>query len=110
MNFNSQRGWSMPGNTVNGMQSVAVAGRHEMIKSLGALPAGSSGTVLALQGGHEFRSRMANLGFTAGTPVLIRQNYGHGPLLVALRGTLVALGRAEAEKVLVGVASEAGEP
>ena len=44
---------------------------------------------------------MANLGFTAGAPVTVRQNYGRGPIVVALRGTLVALGRAEAGRILV---------
>ncbi len=68
---------------------------------LSALPAGQRGVVHSLQGGHEFCSRVANLGFTMGAEVVIRQNYGHGPVLVALRGTLVALGRREAGHVLV---------
>ena len=50
---------------------------------------------------------MANLGFTAGASVTVRQNYGRGPIVVALRGTLVALGRAEAGRILVRP-SEAG--
>jgi Fe2+ transport system protein FeoA len=29
------------------------------------------------------------------------QNYGHGPIIVSVRGTLVALGRGEAALVLV---------
>jgi Fe2+ transport system protein FeoA len=45
------------------------------------------------------------LGFTAGAAIKVMQNYGHGPILVSVRGTLVALGRREAERVLV--ASEA---
>jgi Fe2+ transport system protein FeoA len=36
----------------------------------------------------------------------VRQNYGRGPIVVALRGTLVALGRAEAARIFVA-ASEA---
>ena len=68
---------------------------------LSALPAGRRGIVCSLQGGHEFCSRVANLGFTTGAPIVIRQNYGHGPVLVALRGTLVALGRREAGLVFV---------
>jgi Fe2+ transport system protein FeoA len=65
------------------------------------LPAGSGAVVHSLSGQHDFRSRMANLGFTAGAPVTVRQNYGRGPIVVALRGTLVALGRAEAARILV---------
>jgi Fe2+ transport system protein FeoA len=68
---------------------------------LSRLAAGKHAIIHSLEGGHDFRSRVANLGFTAGTPISVRQNYGHGPILVALRGTLVALGRAEAAKVLV---------
>ena len=76
---------------------------------LSALPAGQRAIVYSLQGGHEFCSRVANLGFTMGAEVVIRQNYGHGPVLVALRGTLVALGRREASHVLVLAAAPNGQ-
>ncbi|OQA41066.1 MAG: FeoA domain protein [Chloroflexi bacterium ADurb.Bin325] len=71
------------------------------LQPLSALPVGWRGIVHSLQGGHEFCSRVANLGFTTGAQVVIRQNYGHGPVLVALRGTLVALGRREAGHIFV---------
>jgi ferrous iron transport protein A len=70
-------------------------------QALSALPAGARGVIHSLLGGHSFGSRVANLGFTVGAPLSVRQNYGRGPMIVALRGTLVALGRAEAAKVLV---------
>jgi ferrous iron transport protein A len=72
-------------------------------ESLSVVPAGRRGQVHALAGGHEFRSRAANLGFTAGAQVLVKQNFGHGPMLVLVRGALIALGRAEAANVLVQV-------
>jgi ferrous iron transport protein A len=78
-----------------------MTGSIEALRTLSALPAGRHVVVDSLEGGHEFRSRLANLGFTAGARLKIVQNYGHGPLLVSLRGTLVALGRAEAARVLV---------
>jgi Fe2+ transport system protein FeoA len=62
--------------------------------------------VRSLVGGHEFCSRVANLGFTPGTPLKVLQNRGNGPVLVSLRGALVALGRAEAAKIVV---REAGD-
>ncbi len=68
---------------------------------LSALPAGGEALIRLLQGGRNFRSRVANLGFTAGAAVKVMQNYGHGPMLVSVRGTLVALGRHEAGQVLV---------
>jgi ferrous iron transport protein A len=76
-----------------------------MATPLSALRAGGEGIIRSLQGGRDFCSRVANLGFTAGAAIKVMQNYGHGPILVSVRGTLVALGRREAERVLV--ASEA---
>ena len=73
----------------------------QTVKIIADLPAGTSALVHSLTGGHDFRSRMANLGFTTGAPVRVRQNYGHGPIVVAVRGTLVAIGRAEASRILV---------
>ena len=70
-------------------------------QALSALPAGARGVIHSLLGERSFGSRVANLGFTVGAPVSVRQNFGRGPMIVALRGTLVALGRAEAAKVLV---------
>ena len=70
-------------------------------QSLSIQPAGKQARVHSLDGGHEFRSRAANLGFTVGVPLTVVQNFGSGPMLVSLRGTLVALGRREAAKVLV---------
>ncbi len=77
---------------------------HDGIKPLSELTVGSEGTIRSLLGGRDFRSRIANLGFTAGATVKVLQNYGHGPMLVSIRGTLVALGRHEAQKVLVTAA------
>jgi ferrous iron transport protein A len=80
-------------------------GGHNVVDkqtALSAMPTGWQGMVHALRGGHGFRSRVANLGFTSGVPISVVQNIGRGPMLVSIRGTLVALGRAEAEKVLVG--------
>ncbi len=51
--------------------------------------------------GHGFLSRLASLGFTPGAHLRVVQNYGHGPIIVSLRDTRVALGRGEANKILV---------
>jgi ferrous iron transport protein A len=75
-------------------------------QALSSMPTGQRGMVLSLEGGRIFCSRAANLGFTEGAEVTIVQNYGRGPLLVSLRGTLVALGRAEAAKVLINAAKD----
>jgi ferrous iron transport protein A len=45
--------------------------------------------------------RLAGLGLTVGAMVEVLQNYGRGPLIVAVRDTRIALGRGQADKVLV---------
>jgi ferrous iron transport protein A len=67
--------------------------------NLNDLASGETALVQAIAGGAHFRSRMASLGFTPGTLVKMLQNYGHGAVIVSLRGTRVALGRGEARKV-----------
>jgi ferrous iron transport protein A len=69
------------------------------VSHLNDLAAGETGMVQELDGGTQFRSRMASLGFTPGAAVKMVQNYGHGAVIVSLRGTRVALGRGEARKV-----------
>ncbi len=54
-----------------------------------------------MTGGHHFLSRLASLGFTPGANLHVVQNYGRGPIIVTLRDTRVALGRGEAQKILV---------
>lgn len=77
--------------------------------ALSAIRTGQKGTVLTLRGGRSFCSRAANLGFTEGAHVEVVQNYGRGPIIVAVRGTRVALGREEADSVLVNPASARGQ-
>jgi ferrous iron transport protein A len=45
--------------------------------------------------------RLASLGFTPGARVDMTQNFRHGPLIVTIRGTIIALGRGEAAKIFV---------
>jgi ferrous iron transport protein A len=69
--------------------------------SLSALASGEVGVVRQLAGGRGFLSRLVALGFTLGAEVTMVQNFGHGPLIVNIRDTRIALGRGEAGKVLV---------
>lgn len=68
---------------------------------LNALAPGDVGMVHELRGGRGFVSRLAALGFTTGAEVRMLQNFGHGPLIVSIRDTRIALGRKEASKVRV---------
>jgi ferrous iron transport protein A len=77
------------------------------VTQLNDLRTGEVGVVRELDGGTHFRSRMASLGFTPGALVKMVQNYGHGAVIVSLRGTRVALGRGEARKV--GISRRMGD-
>ncbi len=76
--------------------------------TLSDISAGTTATVLRLRGGRGVVNRLAVLGFTPGAAVTVVQNYGHGPLIVAVRDSRVALGRGEAQAVLVELPGRAG--
>jgi len=65
------------------------------------LKTGTQAIIRRLEGGHTFLSRLATMGFTPGTAVIVLRNGEHGPLLVSLRGSRVALGRVEAAHIFV---------
>ena len=73
--------------------------------SLAELPTGTRAVVRTLRGGQELMSRLTAMGLVAGTPVEVLQNRDRGPLLVRVRDTRIALGRGEAVRILVEVAS-----
>lgn len=68
---------------------------------LGAIRTGEVVHIRHVRGGHHFMSRLASLGFTPGAQLRVIQNFGHGPIIVSVRDTRVALGRGEAGKILV---------
>ena len=70
--------------------------------SLSTVKSGDSVEIKWMAGGHHFLSRLASLGFTPGARLRVVQNYGRGPIIVKVRETRVALGRGEADKILVG--------
>lgn len=65
------------------------------------LARGEHGTLLDFTDERQVTNRLASLGFTPGAGVDMTQNYGRGPLIVTVRGTRVALGRGEAERIFV---------
>jgi Fe2+ transport system protein FeoA len=68
---------------------------------LNELEVGEKGVVKSLTGGRGIISRLAALGFTPNAEVNIIQNFGHGPLIVAVHDVHIALGRGEASKIRV---------
>ena len=73
----------------------------ERLVPLTQLRADEEGAVVGLDGGAGLVSRLATLGFTPGAPVTMVQNYAHGPLIVQVRNTHIALGRGQAAKIYV---------
>lgn len=68
---------------------------------LAQLPAGETAVLINLTGGRGIYGRLTSLGFTPGVEITMIQNSGSGPLIVTLRGARVAMGRNEAQKIMV---------
>ena len=82
-----------------------MARKSRMIKAggmdLGSTRTGESVRIRQVYGGHHFLSRLASLGFTPGVRLRVVQNFGHGPIIVDLRDTRIALGRGEASRIQI---------
>ena len=76
--------------------------RNDLL-TLSDLPGGAAGIVIGVNGGKELFSRLASIGVTPGTSVLIVQNYGNGPVIIKVRDSRIAVGRGEARNVLVDI-------
>jgi len=70
-------------------------------RSLVQMKKGSKAIVHHITGGHAVSNRLLVLGFTKGAKVTVQQNPGFGPVIVMVRDSRIALGRGEANKVLV---------
>ncbi|HUT01008.1 MAG TPA: FeoA family protein [Phycisphaerae bacterium] len=70
---------------------------------LSRVPIGQTATVVALEGGQGFQSRLISMGLTVGSEVrVIRGGAGAwGPTLIALGQARLAIGRGMADKILV---------
>jgi len=72
------------------------------------LSTGKKAVIHHLTGGCSLFSRLASLGFTPGAGITMIRNWQHGPLLVYIRGSQVALGRGEAAHIIVSPINEGG--
>ncbi|PIE75376.1 MAG: ferrous iron transport protein A [Deltaproteobacteria bacterium] len=68
---------------------------------LSMLTAGESGRIAAINADHHTISRLHSTGFSVQTQVQMIQNAGKGPLIVFVRGTEIALGRREADTIMI---------
>jgi ferrous iron transport protein A len=71
------------------------------ILPLADLKTGEHAALIAIHAEKEIICRLSSLGFTPGVEIEMTQNYGHGPLLVTVRGARLALGRKEAQGAAV---------
>ncbi len=69
--------------------------------TLAQIQTGKRAQVIKVQGGRRMLARLATFGFVRGAEVQVLQNYGTGPVIVQIHGARVALGRGEAERILV---------
>jgi len=67
------------------------------------LQPGKKAVIRRLEGGRSILSRLAALGFTPGAVITVLRSSDHGPLLVSLRGSRVALGRGEAAHIFISI-------
>lgn len=75
-------------------------GRPRGVITLDVMPPGSRGRVVRIEAGTRALRRIIEMGITPGTIIEVVGSYG-GPILVRVRGTVLALGRGVARKILV---------
>ena len=69
------------------------------IINLTQISAGQKVQVQSITGGANRIGRLASMGLTTGTDVVIVQNYPKTPLIIKVRETLIALGRLESSGI-----------
>ncbi len=78
----------------------------ESMSSLANIRTGDSAFIIQMNGGRSIVSRLTSLGLTPGVKIDVFQNNGRGPLIISVRGSHVALGRGEAQKIMVQESTE----
>ncbi|UCG13366.1 MAG: transcriptional repressor [Deltaproteobacteria bacterium] len=78
--------------------------RREVVPLALVLP-GEEVHIEKLVGGRQVQQRLADMGLTPGTKVEVVKARGPGPIIVAFRGSRIALGHGLSEKVLVSANS-----
>jgi len=68
---------------------------------LSLAPAGEPLTIIDVCAGQQLRRRLADLGLMPGAVVEVVRSLGHGPVILAVHNTRLALGRGASHKVLV---------
>lgn len=74
--------------------------KQDRVLPLKNVRSGQPVVLVQISGGHRVAHRLAELGLTPGVQLEVLQNKG-GPILLAVRGTRLAIGRGMANKVMV---------
>ena len=74
--------------------------KQDRVLPLTNVRSGQPVVLVQISGGHHVAHRLAELGLTPGVELEVLQNKG-GPILLAVRGTRLAIGRGMANKVMV---------
>ncbi len=64
-------------------------------------PVGVDLRVIGIRGGPGCHGRLADMGLVPGAELRVLHGHGHGPVLIDLKGSRVALGRGMAHKIMV---------
>ena len=62
---------------------------------------GGRAVLRSIEGGRQLRGRLAALGLLPGSELEVVQNSGHGPFVVAVKGSRVVIGRGMADRIVV---------
>jgi Fur family ferric uptake transcriptional regulator len=76
--------------------------RHQVVPLAFVLP-GETVVIDRLLGGRQVQQRLADMGLTPGTSIEVIKASGPGPIIVAFRGSRLALGHGLSHKVMVSV-------
>ena len=68
---------------------------------LSMLSSGEKAQLVDIRGGYGIRHRLSAMGLNPGTSITVVQNSMHGPVIVAVMDSRLALGRGMAHKIMV---------
>ena len=72
-----------------------------MIMPLTMISEGKKAILRSIEGGRQLRSRLAALGLLPGAELEVIQNSGHGPFVIAVKGSRIVIGRGMAARIAV---------
>jgi len=72
-----------------------------MTMPLTSVNEGNTAVLRSIEGGRQLRSRLAALGLLPGAELEVIQNSGHGPFVVAVKGSRIVIGRGMAARIVV---------